>query len=147
MARKREGVSVRALEAAMLEAGEDAKRLILAGDDMLTLSAAAALAGCSVYELSRRRRSNLLLALSVLPGEGVGAYRFSVFKFEPRVCEVMPQLLALFRPRREWQLYDFLRHPEPLLQGCIPLDLLRCGRAAEVLHVAKNAARLEQGAY
>lgn len=147
MARNRDGVSVRALEAAMLEAGEDAKRLILAGDDMLTVSVAAALTGCSVYELSRRRRSNLVLALSVLPGEGVGAYRFPAFQFEPRVCEVMPQLLALIGPGRAWQLYDFLRHPEPLLQDCIPLDLLRCGRAAEVMHVARSAARLEQGAH
>lgn len=63
------------------------------------------------------------------------------------MCEVMPQLLALFRPRREWQLYDFLRHPEPLLQGRTPLDLLKCGRAAEVLRVAKATATLEHGAY
>lgn len=147
MARNRDGVSVRALEAAMLEAGEDAKRLILAGDDMLTLSGAAALTGCSVHELSRRRRSNLLLALLVLPGEGVGAQRFPAFQFEPHMCEVMPQLLALFGRGRSWQLYDFLRHPEPLLQGRIPLDLLRCGRAAEVMHVARSAARLEQGAH
>lgn len=131
----------------MLEAGEDAKRLILAGDDMLTLSGAAALTGCSVHELSRRRRSNLLLALLVLPGEGVGAQRFPAFQFEPHMCEVMPQLLALFGRGRSWQLYDFLRHPEPLLQGRIPLDLLRCGRAAEVMHVARSAARLEQGAH
>jgi len=146
MARSREGVSVRALEAAMLAASEDAERFVLAGDDMLTPSAASALAGCSVYELSRRRRSNLVLALSV-PGMRGRHYRFPACQFEPHVCEVMPQLLGLFGHGRSWQLYDFLRHPEPLLRGCIPLDLLRCGRAAEVLRVAKNAAMLEQGAH
>jgi hypothetical protein len=146
VARNRDGVSARALEAAMLEASEDAKRPMLAGDDMLTLSAASAQKGCSTHELSRRRRRNLVLALSLAGGKG-GSHRFPAFQFEPRVCEVMPELLALFGPGRAWQLYDFLRHPEPLLQGCIPLDLLRCGRAAEVLHVAKNAARLQQGAY
>lgn len=146
MARKRDGVSVRALEAAMLAASEDAKRLVLEGEDMLTPSAASALAGCSVCELSRRRRSNLVLALSV-PGMRGRRYRLPAFQFEPHVCEVMPQLLALFGRGRAWQLHDFLRHPEPLLQGHIPLDLLRCGRAAEVLRVAKNAAALEQGAH
>lgn len=39
----------------MLAASEDAERLVLAGEDMLTLSAASALAGCSVREVSRRR--------------------------------------------------------------------------------------------
>lgn len=146
MVRNTDGVPVGALEAAMLAASEDAIRLVLAGDDMLTLSEASALAGCSVYELSRRRRSNLMLALS-LPGVKGRHYRFPAFQFEPHVCEVMPQLLLLFGGRRPWQLYDFLRHPEPLLQGRIPLDLLRCGRAAEVLRVAKNAAALEQGAH
>jgi hypothetical protein len=130
----------------MLAASEDAERLVLAGEDMLTLSAASALAGCSVRELSRRRRSNLVLALSV-PGMRGRHFRFPACQFEPCVCEVMPQLLGLFSLGREWQLYDFLRHPEPLLQGRIPLDLLRCGRAAEVLRVAKNAAALEQGAH
>ena len=146
MARKRDGVSVRALEAAMLAASEDAKRLVLEGEDMLTPSAASALAGCSVCELSRRRRSNLVLALSV-PGMRGRQYRFPACQFEPRVCEVMPQLLALFGRGRAWQLHDFLRHSEPLLGGGIPLDLLRRGRAAEVLHIAKNAAMLEHGAY
>ena len=130
----------------MLAASEDAERLVLAGDDMLTPSVASALAGCSVYELSRRRRSNLVFALSV-PGMRGRHYRFPACQFEPHVCEVMPQLLGLFGHGRSWQLYDFLRHPEPLLRGCIPLDLLRCGRAAEVLRVAKNAAMLEQGAH
>lgn len=130
----------------MLAASEDAERLVLAGDDMLTPSAASALAGCSVYELSRRRRSNLVLALSV-PGMRGRHYRFPACQFDPHVCEVMPQLLRVFGHGRSWQLYDFLRHPEPLLRGCIPLDLLRCGRAAEVLRVAKNAAMLEQGAH
>ena len=146
MARSREGVSVRALEAAMLAASEDSNRLLLAGDDMLTPSAASALAGCSVYELSRRRRSNLVLALS-LPGVKGRVYRFPAFQFEPHVCEAMPQLLALFGRGRSWQLYDFLLHPEPLLQGRIPLDLMKCGRAAEVLRVAKATATLEHGAY
>lgn len=146
MARERDGVRVRALEAAMLAASEDAERQILAGEDMLTLSAASALAGCSVNELSRRRRSNLVLALS-LPGLKGRHHRFPACQFEPRVREVMPQLLGLFGGRRPWQLYDFLRHPEPLLQGRIPLNLLRCGRAAEVLRVAKATATLEHGAY
>jgi len=146
VARERDGVRVRALEAAMLAASEDAERLVLAGEDMLTLSAASALAGGSVREVSRRRRSNLVLALSV-PGMRGRHYRFPACQFEARVCEVMPQLLGLFGRGRSWQLYDFLRHPEPLLQGRIPLDLLRCGRAAEVLRVAKNAAALEQGAH
>lgn len=59
----------------------------------------------------------------------------------------MPQLLSLFGRGRSWQLYDFLLHPEPLLQGHIPLDLLRCVRGAEVLRVAKVTATLEHGAY
>ena len=130
----------------MLAASEDAERLALAGEDMLTLSAASALTGCPAYDLSRRRRSNLVLAL-LLPGLKGRVYRFPAFQFEPHVCEAMPQLLSLFGRGRSWQLYDFLRHPEPLLRGCIPLDLLRCGRAAEVLRVAKNAAALGQGAH
>lgn len=146
MARKRDGVSVRALEAAMLAASEDVKRLVLEGEDMLTPFAAAALAGCSVGELSSRRRSNLVLALSV-PGMRGRHYRLPACQFEPRVREVMPQLLGLFGGRRPWQLYDFLRLSEPLLGGRIPLDLLRCGRAAEVLQIAKNVAMLEHGTY
>ena len=130
----------------MLAASGNTERLVLAGEDMLTLSAASALAGCSVNELLRRRRSNLVLALSI-PGMKGRHHRFPACQFEPRVREVMPQLLALFGRERPWQLYDFLRHPDPLLRGRIPLDLLRCGRAAEVLHIAKNAAMLEHGAY
>lgn len=146
MARERDGVRLRALEAAMLAASEDAERLALAGEDMLTLSAASALTGCPAYDLSRRRRSNLVLALS-LPGVKGRVYRFPAFQFEPHVCEAMPQLLALFGRGCSWQLYDFLLHPEPLLQGRIPLDLMKCGRAAEVLRVAKATATLEHGAY
>lgn len=145
MGRNPREVSVRALEATLLEAGEDAKRLILARSDMLTLSAASAVAGLSTHVLSRRRRANLVLALP-FPGPGA-AYRNPAFQFEPAVREAMPQFLALFGRGRAWQLYDFLLHPEPFLDGSLPLDLLRCGRAADVLRVARVAATLEQGAY
>ena len=49
-------VSLRALEAELLEAGEDSKQSELARADMLTLSAASAVAGCSAQTLSRLRR-------------------------------------------------------------------------------------------
>ncbi len=112
---------------------------------MLTLAAASALSGLSVHALSRRRCANLVLALPF--GVGRRAYRYPAFQFENAVRDAIPALLALFGRDRVWQLCDFLLHAEPLLQGNIPLDLMSCGRAAEVLHVAKAAAMLEQGAH
>lgn len=59
----------------------------------------------------------------------------------------MPQFLDLFGRGRSWQLFDLLTRPDPLLEGRIPLELLRCGKKSDVLRVAMLAAMLEQGAY
>lgn len=139
------GGGVRTLEAAMLEIGDDAKRLILARGDMLTLASASALSGLSARVLSRQRRANRVLALP-LPGSRPH-YRYPAFQFEPAVCDALPKLLDLFGRGRAWQLFDFLMHPDLLLQAKIPLDLLRCGRGSDVLRVARVAAMLEQGAH
>lgn len=144
--RNRVDVGAGVLEAAMLRAGEDSKLTTLARTDMLTLSAASTVAGCSAQELSRLRRANRVLALS-LRGVTAPGYRYPAFQFEAAVRAHMPQLLDLFGRGRGWQLCDFLRHPEPLLQGSIPLDLLRCGRASDVMRVARLAATLEHGAH
>lgn len=48
-----------------------------------------------------------------------------------RMCSVVAVL---------WQVYDFLMRAEPLLEGRLPLDLLRCGRAHDILRIAKLAA-------
>lgn len=138
-------VGVRALEAEMLEAGEEAQRSILARDDMLTLASASALSGLSAGVLSRLRRANRVLALP-LPGSRPH-YRYPAFQFEPAVCDAMPELLELFGRARVWPLFDFLMHPEPLLGGKVPLDLLKSGRTYDVLRFARVAAMLEQGAY
>ena len=129
----------------MLEAGDDSKRLMLGRGDMLTLAAASALSGLSVHALSRRRCANLVLALPF--GVGRRAYRYPAFQFENAVRDAIPALLALFGRDRVWQLCDFLLHAEPLLQGNIPLDLLRRGQLSDVLRVAGAAALLEQGAH
>lgn len=93
-------VGVRALEAEMLEAGEEAQRSILARDDMLTLASASALSGLSAGVLSRLRRANRVLALP-LPGSRPH-YRYPAFQFEPAVCDAMPELLELFGRARVW---------------------------------------------
>lgn len=139
-------VSLRALEAELLEAGEDSKQSELARTDMLTLSAASVVAGCSAQTLSRLRRANQVLALPLRRGRSPG-YRYPAFQFEAAVREQMPQLLDVFGRGRPWQLYDFLMRAEPLLEGRLPLDLLRCGRAHDILRIAKLAATLEHGAH
>ena len=145
MGRSPRDVSLCALEAELLEGGENAKRLMLGRGDMLTLAAASALSGLSVHALSRRRRANLVLALPF--GVGRRAYRYPAFQFENAVRDAMPALLALFGRNRVWQLCDFLLHSEPLLQGNMPLDLLRRGQLSDVLRAASAAALLEQGAH
>lgn len=120
-------------------------RRVLARSGMLTLSAASALSGLSTQMLSRRRRANRVLALPLL-GARVPNYRYPAFQFEADVHEVMPQFLDLFGRGRSWQLFDLLTRPDPLLEGRIPLELLRCGKKSDVLRVAMLAAMLEQGA-
>lgn len=114
---------------------------------MLTLAAASALSGLSVHALSRQRCANLVLVLALPFGVGRRAYRYPAFQFENAVRDAIPALLALFGRDRVWQLCDFLLHAEPLLQGNIPLDLLRRGQLSDVLRVASSAALLEQGAH
>ena len=121
-------------------------RRVLPRSGMLTLSAASAWSGLSAQTLSRRRRANRVLALPLLDAR-IPNYRYPAFQLEADLRDVMPQLLDLFGRGRSWQLFDFLMRPDPLLEGRIPLELLRCGKKSDVLRVAMLAAMLEQGAY
>jgi hypothetical protein len=112
---------------------------------MLDLKEASALSGIPVRTLSQMRTKNRLLALA-RAGARKG-FRFPAFQFEPAVLAAMPAVLAMFGPGRAWQAFDFLTHPEPLLAGAVPLELLRAGRAADVERVTQAAASLEHGAY
>lgn len=121
-------------------------RRVLARSGTLTLSAASAWSGLSAQTLSRRRRANRVLELPLL-GARAPNYRYPAFQFEADGHEVMPQLLDLFGRGSSCQLFDFLTRPDPLLEGRIPLELLRCGKKSDVLWIAMLAAMLEQGPY
>jgi hypothetical protein len=133
------------LEEALLKVGSHGQHEILARPDMLDLKEASALSGIPVRTLTQMRIKNRLLALA-RAGARKG-FRFPAFQFEPAVLAAMPAVLAVFGPGRAWQVFDFLTHPEPLLAGAVPLELLRAGRAADVERVTQAAASLEHGAY
>lgn len=136
---------VSALEAELLSVGDQGQRSVLAHPDMLDLEAASSLSGIPVRTLTHMRRTNRVLALA-RAGARKG-FRFPAFQFEPTVLAAMPTVLAAFGPTRTWQAFDFLTHAEPMLSDAVPIELLRSGQAADVEHVVRAAATLNQGAY
>lgn len=131
------------LEADLLEAGEHSQHAVLAQPDMLDLQGAASLTGLDAAQVVQMAQEGQLLAIRI----GAGAPRFPAFQFEPAVLPCIPQVISAFGVSRAWQAYDFLTRPEPLLDGAVPLDLLRKGQFAAVARVAQTAANLGQGAY
>lgn len=131
------------LETDLLEAGEQSQHAVLAQPDMLDLQAAASLAGLDAAQVVQMAQEGQLLALRISAGEP----RFPAFQFEPAVLHAIPLVISAFGTYRAWQAYDFLTHPEPLLDGAVPLDLLRKGEFAAVARVAQTAANLGHGAY
>lgn len=133
----------KALEKDLLEAGEHSQHAVLAQPDMLDLHAAASLSGLDAAQVVQMTLEGQLLALRV----GVGEPRFPAFQFEPAVLPFIPLVISAFGASRAWQAHDFLTHPEPLLDGSVPLDLLRNEQSAAVARVARTAADLGHGAY
>lgn len=131
------------LETDLLDAGEHSQHAVLAQPDMLDLQAAASLSGLDAAQVVQMAQEGQLLAIRI----GAGAPRFPAFQFEPAILPCIPQVISAFGVSRAWQAYDFLTHPEPLLEGAVPLDLLRKGEVAAVARVAQTAANLGHGAY
>lgn len=134
---------VRALERRLLARGLREQGRILRQSEMLTLEQAHELTGMSVRTLTDWRVKGRLLGLSRTGAQK--GFRFPEWQFDERVLEAMPVILEAFGLSREWQAYDFLTLPEPLLGGRIPLEELRAGRRADVEKVLPAAASLEQG--
>jgi hypothetical protein len=141
--KNRQITPVSALETDLLEAGELSQHAVLAQPDMLDLQAAASLSGLDAAQVVQMAQEGQLLALRI----GAGEPRFPAFQFEPAVLPSIPLVLSVFGASRAWQAYDFITHPEPLLDGAVPLNLLRNGHSAAVARVAQIAADLGHGAY
>lgn len=131
------------LETDLLEAGELSQHAVLAQPDMLDLQAAASLSGLDAAQVVQMAQEGQFIALRI----SVGAPRFPAFQFEPAVLHAIPFVISAFGASRAWQAYDFLTHPEPLLEGAVPLELLRKGELAAVARIACTAADLGHGAY
>lgn len=126
-----------------MEVGERSQHAVLAQPDMLDLQGAVSLTGLDAAQVVQMAQEGQLLALRI----GAGEPRFPAFQFEPAVLPSIPLVISAFGACRVWQAYDFITHPEPLLEGAVPLDLLRKGELAAVARVAQTAANLEHGAY
>jgi hypothetical protein len=141
--KNRQTTPVNALETDLLEAGEHSQHAVLAQPDMLDLQAAASLSGLDAAQVVQMAQEGQFLALRI----GAGEPRFPAFQFEPAVLPSIPLVISAFGASRAWQAHDFLTHPEPLLEGAVPLDLLRNGQSAAVASVTQTAAGLGHGAY
>lgn len=133
------------MERELLARGREEQQALLQRPDMISLEEAEARTGISAAVLMQLRTEGQVLGLELRDGrEGC---KFPDFQFEPRIRAVIPGILQAFGRGREWQVYDFFTHPEPLLGGRMVLDELRAGHLESVMRAAFAAAALNQGGY
>lgn len=133
------------LERELLARGREEQQALLQRPDMISPEQAEARTGISAVVLMRLHAEGQVLGLA-LP-DGRGGCKFPDFQFEPPIRSAIPGILQAFRRGREWEAYDFLTRPEPLLGGKMVLDELRAGRLESVMRAAVAAASLDHGAY
>lgn len=136
-------VEARTILDAARERGLGHMQAVLHGEDMLSLDAAAQI-GPSAKTLNTWRTQRRILALK-LPAADRG-YRYPRWQFEANVQGSIGEILRALPTWSDWKIFGFLTKAEPLLGNTVPLDLLRAGRAADVLRVAQTLGQDYQGA-
>lgn len=103
---------------------------------MLTSDEAGRRIGITREAINNRRASGQALALEA----GKRGYRYPAWQFEDRLVPAVPEVLKTLAYMDPWAQYLFFKQPEPLLGGETPLNMLREGRAADVIRVARLLA-------
>lgn len=114
--------------------GEILTQKIWSGKGMLTSLGAAKRLKVTPQTINRLRREGRLIGLTT---KSTRLYHYPSWQFNKKIMLNVQQISESLTNYDDWGKYLFFVQTEPLLEGKAPLEWLRNGDAARVLHVAQ----------